>query len=704
MTKIVGDLFDTVAAKKEALEELCCDESGMRRLNEAKHHWDNMRAVVKEGERCHKYNMGRQWDDLIEYDGKTMTEYAALVKQGFNPRTTNLLNRVEKNVMGVVLKNGNEPMAYANDSAEQGFADVINVLLQANNTLNKTNILWPQQFKQFLEWGMLIGKESFGWNFAGDGKSKFDCWKDNVDPRVYFTDTGQTDVRGWDGNLCGMLHTLSIDDVLANFVTDKNPKKAAEKHKKICQIYGKCCMPEGRMKIAGTFADMFGYSSKNNIDFLFPKDVDKCRVIELWTKETRASFYVHDSLDGTWVIIKPEEYDEYVEAENQRRIDMAVSAGVSAADIETARRIVSGEDTESDMPAGCMLRCADFHEDRYWYYRFMTPTGYVLDEGESPYIHGGHPFVQIFYPFVNGDIRSFMSDLLEEQRNVNRLLTMYDKIMRHSAKGFLAFNKNTMPEDDPDGEELTKVWAQPGGAYGFDLKSGEQIQQQVAQISGNNTNIGIMEMLQTEMNYIEDISGVNGALQGKPGYSTTSGSLYMQQAQNATGSLLDVIEAFYSFLRDSAYKQVENMLQSYDKEKIDRIAGPGSYDKMVAAVGTTDFTNIELELRMLESPSSPVYRQISNDFLQTWLQMGFVDFPTMLQIGHFPFSDKLLAAWNAKNEAALAQGGEPLPDRVQQQDVNGSVTGANIPGSGAGGGMNAYNRMAQSKNVTPTGV
>ena len=211
-------------------------------------------------------------------------------------------------------------------------------------------------------------------------------------------------------------------------------------------------------------------------------------------------------------------------------------------------------------------------------------------------------------------------------------------------------------------------------------------------------------MLQTEMNYIEDISGVNGALQGKPGYSTTSGSLYMQQTQNATGSLLDVIEAYYSFLTDSAYKQIKNIIQCYDKEKIDRIAGIGSYDKMVAAAGTSDFASIELELRMLESPSSPVYRQISNDFLQTWLQMGFIDFPTMLQVGNFPFSDKLLNAWNEANAAAVAAGGQPLPDRAPQQDVSGSVAGGAIPGSGAGGGMNAYNRMAQTKSAAPTGV
>lgn len=696
MADAVKDLFSTVADKRDKQGKTMFN-TALKTLNNAKLHFDNMRDVRNEGERCHNYVNGRQWDDKIIYEGRLIPEREALIKQGYNPRTSNLLNRVVKNVMGVVLKNGNEPTAYSMDGNEQGFADVLNVLCQANNSLNKTDILYPSQFKQFMEWGMLIGKSTFGWNTTGDNRSIFDCWSQNIDPRVFFTDTGQTDIRGWDCSIIGMLHTASLDDILSSFATDKNPKVAAEKHKQICDIYHKCSTPEGRREICGQFSEQFGRPRIKNVDFLFPKDGDMCRLIEVWTKETRAAYYVHDWLDASWKVIPAEEYDEYVEAENNRRIQLAQQAGVPNVDIALAKAIVNGEEwaEKESMPATCKLRVADFTEDRYWYYRYITPSGEVLDEGESPYLHGGHPFSVMLYPFVNGEIRSFMADLLDEQRDVNRLLTMYDSIMRHSAKGFLAYNKNTLPEEDADGYELTRRWSDPGGSYGFDLKPGEQLQQQVIQISGNNTNIGIMELLQSKMTRIEDISGVNGALQGKPGYSTTSGTLYMQQAQNATGSLLDVIGAFYSFLLDCSYKQIKNILQTYSPEKIDKIAGVGSYAKMLAAVGTSDFTKIELEIRMLESPSSPAYRQVANDFLMAWLQQGFIDFPTMLKVGHFPFSDKLLTAWQDANIQAVAEGGQPLPDRMPQQSVEASVIGANAPNTG----NNLYNQMAERKPV-----
>ncbi len=704
------DIFSTVEAEKKAREQRS-DNAAFSILNTAKHHWDNLDAFRREGERCHRFVNGDHWSDkmLIYEHGreKWVTEYSALIRQGYNPRTTNLLSRVVNNVLGVVLKNGNEPIAYSVDGNEQAACDVLNTLMQANNTQNRTKLLWPVQFKQLMEWGAIISKETFGWK---DGR--FGCWKENIDPREVFCDTGMMDVRGWDCNMIGMLHTMSIDDVLSSFAISKkkNPKDARKKHHEICEQYKKCL---DRRYVTGLYSEQFGRNRPRNVDFLFPKDGDMCRVIEVWTKETKPRFYVQDYLDGSLTIIEEDEYEDFVEAENTRRIEQAQLAGVSQLEILDAMRLagmVNADDEDLEgiqMPASCRLRVAEWHEDRYWYYRFMTPNGYVLDEGESPYAHKGHPFVFVFYPFVNGEIRSKVADLIEENKNLNRERTMYDQIVRISMKGFVAYDKNVLPDDDPDGERLTEVLAQPGSSYGFKLKNGEQIQNKVVQMSTNNTGVGLMEMIQMDATNIEDISGVNGALQGKPGYSTTSGALYQQQAQNATGALLEVIESFYSYLMDCAYKQCSNILQCYNEAMVTKVAGQGAWQTLLAYQQTMNSDQLELDFKMLESPASPVYRQIANDYLQAWVQMGLVDFPTALRIGNFPFSDKLIAAIEQTNAAAAAEGGMPLPDRVpmagQGGGVNASVSLANA-GTGAGGGMNDYNRLAQTKSAAPTGV
>lgn len=683
--------IDSVAEERNERERSGRGAS-MRILYSAMHHFNNMQRVRDEGERCHRFVNGEHWSDKIKYNGKWVSEREALLDQGYNPRTVNLVNRVVKNVMGVVLKNGNQPLAYSIDGAEQGVCDVVNKLCEASNTRNEMKLMLPQQFKQFLEFGMVISKQTFGFR---DGK--YGCWNVNIDPRNFFCDTGTQDIRGWDCNMVGMLHTISLDDVLASFATKKSAKAGREMHRMICESYGKC---RDRRYVSNLFSEQFGRNRYNGVDFLFPKNGNLCRVIEIWTKETRARYYVHDTLDGSLHIIEEGEYGEFVEAENARRVQMARSAGVPQGDIEAAMAIADASDEDDvrglSMPESCRLRVAEWHEDRFWYYRFLTPDGLVLDEGESPYMHKSHPFVYVFYPFVLGEVRSFVFDILEEQKNLNRDATMFVQIMKNSMKGFTVYDKNTLPEEDPDGEHLMEVLAQPGGSYGFNLKGGEQIQQKVTQLSSNNTNIGLMENMQMSQRNIEDVSGVNGALQGKPGYSTTSGSLYQQQTQNATSSLLDIIEAFYAFMIKNEYKHASNLLQAYDAGMVDKIAGKGSYELVAAYLDTMNSDTLELDFKMVESSSSAVYRQIIWDYAQAWLQSGFIDFKTYLHVCNLPVTDRLLVMLEEANAQFQKNGEEPLPTRMPQQNIQASIAGANALNGGAN---NAYNMMARTRPV-----
>ena len=131
-----------------------------------------------------------------------------------------------------------------------------------------------------------------------------------------------------------------------------------------------------------------------------------------------------------------------------------------------------------------------------------------------------------------------------------------------------------MPEDClPDGvsmEDIAESWAEFNGIIVYKPSASRQIPQQVA---NNSTNIGITELLNLQLKFFEDISGVNGALQGKPGFSGQSASMYNQQVQNSTMSLLDMLECFSQFTIDGAYKDVKNMQQFYDTKRVFNIAG-----------------------------------------------------------------------------------------------------------------------------------
>lgn len=185
------------------------------------------------------------------------------------------------------------------------------------------------------------------------------------------------------------------------------------------------------------------------------------------------------------------------------------------------------------------------------------------------------------------------------------------------------------------------------------------------QVSNNATNIGIHEMLNLQMKFLEDISGVNGALQGKPGYSGTSAALYSQQTQNATTALLDLLESFSSFTIDGAVKKVKNIQQFYDTKRVFNIVGKSGaqieYDPK-------KIKDVEFDLSITESAASPTYRMLANDFLMEIWKTGQISIEQLLEHGNFPFADNLLQSLKSQREE-LEQGRVPsgLPPALMQQ-------------------------------------
>lgn len=312
--------------------------------------------------------------------------------------------------------------------------------------------------------------------------------------------------------------------------------------------------------------------------------------------------------------------------------------------------------TEDDIPQ----ITATWMIDHYWYYYYLTPFGHILKEGETPYEHKSHPYVFKAYPFIDGEIHSFVADVIDQQRYTNRLITLYDFIMRASAKGALLFPEGC----EPDGfsmEEIAEEWSRFDGIVMYKPKPGIPAPQQIA---SNSTQIGITELLNLQLKFFEDISGVNGALQGKPGYANQSAALYNQQTQNATTSLLDLLDSFSGFVKDGATKDVKNMQQFYDTKRIFNIAGKNAqveYDPK-------RIRDVDFDLSIIESTATPAYRQMANEILMQLWQAQAISVEQLLEHGDFPFADDLLQSLQSQKEQ-LEQGQTPdalSPQLLQQ--------------------------------------
>ena len=65
----------------------------------------------------------------------------------------------------------------------------------------------------------------------------------------------------------------------------------------------------------------------------------------------------------------------------------------------------------------------------------------------------------------------------------------------------------------------------------------------------------------TAMKMMEDISGVNGALQGKLDNNSMSGTLYNQQTQNSLTALADLMCSYEDFVAAATRKDLDILQQ-----------------------------------------------------------------------------------------------------------------------------------------------
>ena len=601
-------------------------------LMEAQYYWSQMDDFRKDRERNKRYTYGFQWDDMICVDGKSMSEEEYIKSQGNVPLKNNLIRRLVRSVLGVYRSQSKEPTCTARDRDEQKLGETMSTILQCNMQLNRMNDVYARTMEEFLISGFIVHRKSYGWR-----NGKEDCWTDYVQPNNFFIDNNMRDFRGWDVSVLGEVHDISFGQLCEQFAS------SPQEYRQLRDIYKWAA----RKDYIATYAERFGYSRLENYDFLFTSEPGRCRVIEIWRKEQKPRYRCHDYQNGDIFKIDEEDYAQVVLTENEERMRMAKEAGMP----------------EDEVP----LIKATWFVDDYWYFYYLSPFGDILREGETPYEHGSHPYVFKAYPFIDGEIHSFVADVIDQQRYTNRLITLYDWIMRASAKGVLM-----MPEDClPDGvsiDDIAESWTEFNGVIVYKPSKSGKVPEQVA---NNSTNIGIAELLNMQLKFFEDISGVTGALQGKPGYSGESASHYNQQTENATKSLLDLLECFSCFVVDGAYKDVKNMQQFYDSKRVFNIAGKSGaqieYDPK-------KIRDVEFDLSITESTSTPAYRHLANDMLMQLYQSQAISVEQLLEHGDFPFADELLQSIKSQKEQ-LEQGKVPdglSPQLLQQveQDAN----------------------------------
>lgn len=398
--------------------------------------------------RLKRYTYGHQWDDVVrDATGTAVTEWELMTRSGRQPITHNLLRGFVKTVVGRFRYSLAQQPQEQDETAARNMLDELDA----------------RALEEFLISGCAVQRIVRERRPEGYG-----VWVDNVSPATFFCNRFH-DIRGGDVQLLGMLHEMSLTQVLM-----RHSHGSRYRAKMIREAFDRAsdqgfALPDGSSPL--------GFD-KGEERFSQPSEPGLCRLIEVWTLEVDRK-------------------------------------GTTA-----------------------------------WHCRYYAPDGTKIDETDSPYAHGSHPFVFKFYPLTDGEVHPFIEDILDQQRYINRLINVIDHIMSSSAKGVLLFPVDSVPK----GYDLAQVisqWNQPGGVIPIDSRASRMPQQVEADGSAGMAS----SLLETELKLIQQISGVSGVLQGQgTGSVMNSATLYQAQLQNSAIALQDIYDTFHSFRRSRDLK------------------------------------------------------------------------------------------------------------------------------------------------------
>lgn len=596
--------------------------------------WMNLSRFREERDRSLRYIYGDQWSDTIMYKGRIITEKNYIQSNGNIPLVNNVMRGLVNSVTGIYAKQDTEPVCFARNREDQTVGNMMTTALQCNWQINKMPILLLNIFEEFLASGAAIARETYEYR-----EDILDEFTDSVNP-YYMAWEGGSDPRHTDIRMIGQMHDLDYNEMVATFVNSRTGITVGELRNMYFGVDG-LRLPDLNEPSSSQLNERHDI---NNVSFYSSSNNHEYRVFEIWTKEIKMRYRCWDTNSGERYKIELSQIKE-VEAENKLRLEKGAQYGIP----------------EDEIP---LIETEKF-VDNYWYYSFLTPSGHVLLEGETPYEHKSHPYTIKLYPFVNGEVHSFSSTFIDQQRYINRLITLNDFILRTSAKGVTLVPEDCIP-DDMSPEEFAEKWTSVDGLIIYKPKTGSNLKPEI--FHNNSTNIGINEMLQLQLGLIDRISSVQGALQGKEAASGTSAARYGMEAQNATTALAAILKMFTAFTEDVAKKKVKTMQQYYEDG---RYISTNSNSSDITQFDAVNSQDVEYVISIRESAATPVYRMMANDWLkELWMgSNGLITVQDLLRYGDFPFAEKLLQDIEERQKQ-VSNGNVPdeiLSENLQQQ-------------------------------------
>lgn len=630
----------TSKGKKPVRQKYSYEETdeNIRLLENAEEYWTALSPFREQRKRTRNYRMGLQWEDYTTDPdtGDEITEDELIKRNGKVPLKQNIIGQLANSFLGQWRSSPSKPMVISRSRDRQQEGEMMSAALEGVLEGNSCGDLDADRVNEFIQSGLPIQKIYWGY---WKEKDRNDIKIKNINPVNIFFNTDLADIRGHDINLIGERIECTIEDVVSVFANSKDEEE------EIREIYD-------NLHSKDIYSAGFQNSSKyDNTTFLFASEDNKVVLFEIWYLEGRWMKKVHDYADATVTVTDIDSKE--LEAENQNRLKIGLLQGIP----------------EEEIP---LIEWEDIYE-QIWRVKYLSPLGHCFKEMDTPYLHDEHPYAFHAYPLIDGEIWGFLSEFIDQQRYINRLITLWDFIISSSAKGLLMIEENMIPSGESP-ESFALTYKKHNGLIIYKAKPGETNKPQW--LTQNSVNVGIQEMLSLQLKLINDISGIQGAMQGQQPQSGTPASMYALQTQNSSINVLDKMKHFDSFLQKRNFKVIKLIKQFYDEPRFISIVGSNYSDEM-KWYDPESIKDLEFDTTITKGKDAPAYRMMMDDLLMQLLQMQQIDINMYLENVSAPFADNLLKQIQQQREL-LTNGQSPTgipPEMIQQLGANPQALG-----------------------------
>lgn len=669
---VINDITNYAEAGPNSLEGVSTQkfrvsDSTLKLLQWLSHYYDNMSELRKKWKRAQDFVMGRQLEEKIDWNGRKITIREYMELQGMPILEYDVISDKLISLVGLVRQQRATASCTAVDPNEEDYISFFNEYLRQNDNNNNRQEMDARLFYEFCVYGF-IGMSTV-WDRRNGRESifndKVDIYKLAVPP---FFKPDLSDIE-----IFGVAHDLTWREILAKF-TDGSDGQAQQLNEIYLQTQTHYS-PEQGYQATGE-AQLTGLE-----DFLHSSIQGKYRVIEVWTMESRQSLWVHD-WDKSDAGFMPMGVMAELDAENESRKRANVMMDENGLPILDE----NGEEMYYVDPDELNLIEYEPQMETFWYRRYITPNGYLLDARESPYfvLRDGYrcsiqPYSFLAYPCLQGEVKSFIMRMENNQRTLNHYMMMINFVVANGAKGTLLVDDASV-SDKVSPEENRNNYNKTNGEYHWDSSKGGE---KPEVLMNKSMPAGVEFMISFAKTMAAEGSGVQGALQGV--HRNTSGKQYQLERESASTSVTDFVESFNCFkLREAKLKTylIQEFCNEHDSVKL---VG----DDYRTYFNPETMRDMDLDVAMdLDSYSATIRDQIV-DLLWQLKKDGDIDAYTMLTNGKFPGTYRIRKYLKEKMEqreameAQMAAAGQ-MPTSGDGQQGGSGNSAAHLKDSGSG--------------------